>query len=92
MIAYYLDVQDCVASPSNTFYAASSTNSGNNLNWGFPAFAVEMQYVNVRDRIGASPYLWFGTLDSVDSGNNTNWTFDKQYNVSTTPSQFLGFF
>lgn len=92
MIAYYLDVQDCIASPINTFYAASSTDSGNNLNWNFPALVVEMQYVDIQDCIGASPHLWFATKDSVNRGNNTNWIFDVSRNVTFIPSTFLGFF
>lgn len=92
MIAYFLDVQDCVASPASTFYAASSTDSGNNLNWGFPASVVEMQYIDVQDCIGAGPHLWFATKDSVNRLNNTNWTFDRQRNVVYSPSNFLGFF
>jgi hypothetical protein len=92
MINYYLDVQDCVASPSSTFYAASSTDSGNNLDWGFPASVVEMLYVDIRDCIGAAPTLWFATTDSVNRGNNTNWLFDVDRNDRNTSSSFLNFF
>lgn len=92
MIAYYLDVQDCIASPASTFYAVSSTDSGNNLDWGFPASFVEMQYVDVQDCIGGSPTLWFATIESVNRGNNTNWTFDVNRNDRNTSSSFLNFF
>lgn len=98
MIAYYLDVQDCIASPANTFYAMSSADSGNNVDWQFPGAVVEMQYIDIQDCDGGfldsslNLVYWFGTKDSVDRGNNTNWIFDRQYNVVYSPSNFLGFF
>ena len=92
MINYYLDVQDCIASPASTFYAASSTDSGNNVNFGFPTSLVELQYIDIQDCIGASPTLWFATKDSVDRGNNTNWIFDRQRNDRNISSTFMNFF
>lgn len=42
----YLDIQDSYASPSYTFNASSSINSGNNVNWGFSS--VPTVQVNAR--------------------------------------------
>jgi hypothetical protein len=98
MILYYLDIQDCIASPSNTFYAATSVDSGNNINWETPASIVVMSNVDIQDCAGGfldsslNLVYWFATDESVDRGNNTNWHFDKQRNVSYVPYNFLGFF
>lgn len=74
MINYYLDIQDCVGSPS-PFYTYSSVNSGNNTGWIFTPNEVVFDYIDVQDCIGDASASWL-CRRSTNSGNNTNLRFD----------------
>ena len=74
MITYYLDIQDCVGSPS-PFNTYASVDSGNNIGWVFTPYEVVLDYTDVQDCIGDAATSWL-CRHSTDSGNNVNLRFD----------------
>lgn len=90
IINSYIDVQDAVATPANTWFFSNSTNSGNNTGIAFVNYSgVRVSNVNVQDCI-ATPAFWFAEGASVNSGNNTGWIFSPV--VTNANSQFMMFF
>lgn len=70
----YLDIQDCIGSPS-PFYTYYSTNAGNNTGWVFIPTEIVFDYVDVQDCIGDASVSWL-CRHAVNTGNNTNLRFD----------------
>ena len=75
-VSSYLNVQDCAASPEATFYSRLSTDSGNNINWGFSSLTTDVQsgfmlFLNLTLPVGsvslpAIPRLGFSSIQDGD--------------------------
>jgi len=90
IINSYIDVQDAIATPANTWFFSNSTNSGNNTGITFANYSgVRVVNVDVQDSI-ATPAFWFADNASVNSGNNTGWIFNTT--PTTSNYQFMMFF
>lgn len=94
-ISTYIDIKDCIATPSSFFYAFQSTDSGNNSGWVFKTYVQSSpitgqvcNYVTVKDCL-ATPVSTFYGINSTDSGNNTNWTFRSVSELGTVYVEYV---
>ena len=76
----YVEVQDSIQTPTDSFVVSRGLDSGNNTGW---LFGINVQYLSIQDS-NATPPQYFIATNSIDVSDNTGWFINGTITTSAT--------